>query len=94
MSFVGPRPLPFEIVLSSRYKTIQEVPGYHLRSHVRPGLTGFAQIYVSKDIDHRDKFRYDNLYIKKMSLWLDIKLILLSFWVTFRGRWEHRGKKS
>ena len=93
MSFVGPRPLPLEIVVGTRYKTIQEVPGYNLRSQVRPGLTGIAQIYASKDIDHREKFRYDNIYVKKMSFWLDLKLIFLSFWVTFRGGWERRGKK-
>ncbi|PYV38659.1 MAG: sugar transferase, partial [Acidobacteria bacterium] len=29
----------------------------------------------------------------KQSFWLDMKLIVLSFWITFRGKWEHRGKK-
>lgn len=95
MSFVGPRPLPLRIEdgESLRYRTIDEVPGYHMRSQVRPGLTGLTQIYAPKDIDHRNKFRYDNVYVQNMSLWLDIKLILLSFWVTVRGRWEGRGKK-
>jgi len=95
MSFVGPRPLPLRIEdgESLRYRTIDEVPGYHMRSQVRPGLTGLTQVYAPKDIDHRNKFRYDNVYVRNMSLWLDIKLILLSFWVTVRGRWEGRGKK-
>lgn len=39
------------------------------------------------------KFTYDALYIKKQSFWLDLKLIALSFWITFRGKWEYRGKK-
>ncbi len=92
MSFVGPRPLPYKIEdeESNRYKTIDEVPGYHLRSLVRPGLTGIAQIHAPKNIDRRHKFRYDNLYVKKMSFWLDVKLLFLSLWVTFRGRWERR----
>jgi lipopolysaccharide/colanic/teichoic acid biosynthesis glycosyltransferase len=33
------------------------------------------------------------LYIKRQSLWLDLKLIALSFWITFRGKWEYRGRK-
>jgi lipopolysaccharide/colanic/teichoic acid biosynthesis glycosyltransferase len=95
MSFVGPRPLPYRIEdeESNRYKTIDEVPGYQLRSHVRPGLTGIAQVYAPKDIDRRNKFRYDNLYVKNQCFWLDLKLLCLSLWVTFRGRWERRGKK-
>ena len=95
MSVVGPRPLPFTIEdeESSHYRTIDEVPGYQLRSQVRPGLTGTAQIYAGKNIDHRNKFRYDNLYVRKMSFWLDLKLIFPSLWVTFRVRWEHRGRK-
>lgn len=92
MSFVGPRPLPYRIEdeESKRYKTIDEVPGYQLRSQGRPGLTGIAQVYAPKNIDHRNKFRYDNLYVKRMSFWLDLKLLFLSLWVTFRGRWERK----
>ena len=92
---VGPRPLPYiiEDEESSSYRTLDEVPGYDLRSHVRPGLTGLTQIYAPKNIDRRGKFRYDNLYVRKMSFCLDLKLLLLSFWVTFRGGWEKRGKK-
>ncbi|MCK4756800.1 sugar transferase, partial [candidate division WOR-3 bacterium] len=59
----------------------------------RPGLTGIAQVYAARDITRRHKFKYDLLYIKKMNLFLDIKLILLSFLVTFTGNWEKRGLK-
>lgn len=38
-------------------------------------------------------FTYDALYIKRQSFWLDLKLIALSFWITFRGKWESRGEK-
>lgn len=94
MSFVGPKPLPLKIeVPGSPYVDITQVPGYEIRSRVRPGLTGIAQIYEPKDIDHEAKFRYDNLYVENMNFWLDLKLIFLSFWITFRGKWEHRGKK-
>jgi len=56
-------------------------------------LTGVAQIYAARDIVRRHKFRYDRIYIRRRSFWLDIRLILLSFWITFRGKWEVRGRK-
>jgi lipopolysaccharide/colanic/teichoic acid biosynthesis glycosyltransferase len=72
---------------------LEKIPGYEERHRVRPGLTGLAQIYADRDIPRRCKFKYDLLYIRKQSFWLDLKLIALSFWITFRGKWEHRGKK-
>ena len=95
MSFVGPKPLPYVIEdeEKSRYKYLDEVPGYIVRVQVRPGLTGIAQIYAPKDLSRRNKFRYDNLYVKKMSLPLDLKLIMLSFWVSFRAKWEKQKGK-
>jgi lipopolysaccharide/colanic/teichoic acid biosynthesis glycosyltransferase len=98
MSFVGPKPLPYRVEGRERmrYDNIGQVPGYKKRSQVRPGLTGMAQVYFAKrvSLSYRRRFQYDNLYIDRMSLWLDIKLILLSFWITFRGRWEQRERKS
>jgi len=95
MSFVGPRALPLAIEdeEKSRYRNIREIPGYYLRSQVCPGLTGLAQIYAPKDASRREKFRYDNLYVRNMSFLLDLKLILRSFWITFKGKWESREKK-
>ena len=52
-----------------------------------------AQIYAPRDVIRRQKFRYDRIYIKHQSFWLDVRLILLSFWITFRGTWETRGRK-
>ncbi|NIS71189.1 MAG: sugar transferase, partial [Proteobacteria bacterium] len=72
---------------------IQEIPGYRERQAVTPGLTGLAQVYLPTDAPRRKKFRYDRLYIEKQSFWLDLKLIFLSFWITFRGKWESRGRK-
>jgi lipopolysaccharide/colanic/teichoic acid biosynthesis glycosyltransferase len=60
---------------------------------VRPGLTGVAQIYAPRDVIRRKKFRYDRLYIRRQSIWFDLRLIVLSFWITFLGRWEARGRK-
>lgn len=96
MSFVGPRALrPGEIEVrgDGREERLEDVPGFETRIRVRPGLTGVAQIYADRDIPRRWKFQYDRVYIRKQSFWLDFRLIMLSFWITFRGAWEVRGRK-
>jgi lipopolysaccharide/colanic/teichoic acid biosynthesis glycosyltransferase/glycosyltransferase involved in cell wall biosynthesis len=96
MSFTGPRALrPGEIEAggSGELERLEDVPGFRERSSVRPGLTGIAQIYAPRDIARRWKFRYDLVYVRRQSFWLDVRLILLSFWITFRGRWEARDQK-
>lgn len=96
MSFVGPRALypRVETKMSPEYgKKIEEIPGFYLRSQIRPGLTGLAQIYAHKDATYRNKFRYDNIYVKNMGFCLDLKLILLSFWRTLTQRWGPREKR-
>ena len=96
MSFVGPRPLrPGEADVrgDGRMIRLDEIPGYHERHGVRPGLTGLAQIYAPRDISRTSKFRLDRLYIARAGFWLDVRLILLSFWITARGSWEVRGRK-
>jgi lipopolysaccharide/colanic/teichoic acid biosynthesis glycosyltransferase/glycosyltransferase involved in cell wall biosynthesis len=96
MSFVGPRALrPGEIDVNGQGKLehLEDVPGFRERTAVVPGLTGVAQIYADRDVVRRHKFRYDKLYIRRQSFWLDVRLIALSFWITFRGTWENRGGK-
>ena len=96
MSFVGPRALrpgEIEVLGDGRMEALEEVPGYEHRARVRPGLTGVAQIYAPRDVPRRYKFRYDRLYVERQSLWLDVRLIATSFWITFRGRWETRESK-
>jgi len=89
MSFVGPRAEPFIV----DGQDIRTVPGYAQRITLRPGLTGLLQVYGTRFMTLEEKFKYDNVYLNKMSFWLDLKLIFLSFWVTFRGKWEYTGKK-
>jgi lipopolysaccharide/colanic/teichoic acid biosynthesis glycosyltransferase len=96
MSFVGPRALrpgEIETLGDGRFEALEDVPGYEDRCRVRPGLTGVAQVYAPRDITRRNKFRYDRLYVSRQSFWLDVRLILVSFWITFRGRWETREQK-
>ena len=96
MSMVGPRALrPEEIDIDSagRPVPLQAIPGFTARSAIPPGLTGIAQIYARRDVSRRQKFRFDRLYIRRQSMLLDLRLILLSFWITARGTWEAREKK-
>ena len=96
MSFVGPRSLAVgEIVEDGQGHVVQyeDVPGFLERMRVRPGLTGLATIYIPKDVTPRHKFRYDLSYIRNQSFCFDLRLIALSFWISFRGKWETRGKK-
>ena len=96
MSFVGPRALrPGEIETGAdgRLTRLEEVPGFEHRIKVRPGLTGLAQVYAPRDVPRRQKFRYDRLYVNRRSWCLDLRLILLSFWISVLGTWEVRGRK-
>jgi lipopolysaccharide/colanic/teichoic acid biosynthesis glycosyltransferase len=96
MSFVGPRALrPEEIDADSASAPIPltAIPGFWQRCTVPPGLTGIAQIYAPRDLSRRQKFRFDLIYVRRRSFVLDLRLILLSFWITLRGTWEHREKK-
>jgi lipopolysaccharide/colanic/teichoic acid biosynthesis glycosyltransferase len=93
MSFVGPRPLrPGEADLGSdgQVLALDLIPGYEERHRVRPGLTGLAQVYAPRDVRRAAKFRLDRLYLRNAGLCLDVKLILISFYITGRGQWEQR----
>ena len=96
MSFVGPRPLrPGEVEVrgDGQLIALAQIPGYQERHSVRPGLTGLTQVYAPRDISRTSKFRLDRLYLRRASFWLDLRLILLSFWITGRGAWEARDRK-
>ena len=96
MSFVGPRALrPGEIEAGAdgQLVALEDVPGFEYRIRVRPGLTGLAQVYARRDLPRRQKFRYDRLYVETRSWTGDLRLILLSFWISLLGRWEVRGRK-
>ena len=96
MSFVGPRALAVgEIIFdeAGKQQEYQQVRGFFERLAVRPGLTSLATIFIAKDAPAQRKFRYDLLYIRRQSLRLDLGLIALSFWISFRGKWETRQRK-
>ena len=96
MSFVGPRALrPGEIEQGRNgvLERLEDVPGFATRVTVRPGLTGVAQVYARRDVPRRHKFRYDRIYVQRRSWWLDVRLILISFWISVHGTWEARDRK-
>ena len=85
MSFVGPRALAEQ----EHNHLLQQLPGFNRRLVLRPGLTGLAQVYTNRD-DSESKLAYDLEYASRMSMWLDVKLLFLSLWVTLRARWERQ----
>jgi lipopolysaccharide/colanic/teichoic acid biosynthesis glycosyltransferase len=96
MSVVGPRPLrpgESDTTADGRPLPLSSIRGYEARHRVRPGLTGLAQVYAARDLPRPGKFRYDLLYQRRATFCLDLRLIFVSFWITFRGRWEDRGPK-
>lgn len=79
MSFVGPRPERVEHV----EKYTAELPEFKYRLAVKGGLTGYAQIYGKYNTSAYDKLRLDLMYIENQSLFLDVKLCLLTIRTMF-----------
>lgn len=71
MSLVGPRPLLME------YLPLY-TPAQYRRHEVRPGITGWAQINGRNALSWEEKFALDVWYVDNRSLWLDLKIILLT----------------
>tara|TARA_X000001036_G_scaffold401114_1_gene405961 strand:- start:2194 stop:2808 length:615 start_codon:yes stop_codon:yes gene_type:complete len=84
MSFVGPRAERPEL----HNKFIKNLPEFDKRLEVTPGLSGLAQISGSYDLEPSEKIKYDLEYIKKVSLFFDIKIILLSVFNSILARWD------
>ena len=74
MSIVGPRPERVEHVQAYS----QEIPEFNYRLKVKGGLTGYAQIYGKYNTSAYDKLRLDLMYIENYSIFLDIKLIIMT----------------
>ncbi|MGB0910707.1 MAG: TIGR03013 family XrtA/PEP-CTERM system glycosyltransferase [Nitrospirales bacterium] len=84
MSLVGPRPERPHFV--EELQTL--IPFYDLRHTVRPGITGWAQTcfqYAASLEDSHMKLQYDLYYVKNLSLWLDIRILLRTFHVVLLG---------
>jgi exopolysaccharide biosynthesis polyprenyl glycosylphosphotransferase len=85
MSFVGPRPERPEFV----WKLQRQIPYYTERFSVKPGLTGWAQVryhYASSVEDAIEKLQYDLYYVKNLSPFLDLLILLGTIQVVLFGR--------
>ena len=94
MSLVGPRPERYEFY----EKYTGELPEFRLRSRMRGGLTGYAQVYGKYNTSPRDKLALDLIYIENWSLLLDLKILLLTIQVCLKkesteGFDENRAKE-
>lgn len=75
MSLIGPRPEQPEFVEEFKLS----IPFYHYRHIVKPGITGWAQViqgYTDSTDTTKHKLAYDFYYIKHLSFWLDMNIIL------------------
>jgi putative colanic acid biosynthesis UDP-glucose lipid carrier transferase len=87
MSIVGPR--PHAISHNEHYRKL--INGYMLRHKVKPGITGWAQVNGFRgETDTLDKMKsridYDLYYINHWSIWLDLKIILMTIVNGFTGK--------
>jgi len=84
MSIVGPRPERAVFV----EKLSHEIPEYEKRLNVKPGITGLAQCWHKYDEtiqDVKKKVKFDLLYIRKMCLWVDVRILLRTVVVVLTG---------
>ena len=80
MTFIGPRPERPEIIM----QYMENMPEFIFRTKVKAGLAGYAQVYGKYNTTPYDKLKLDLFYIENYSIWLDIKLMLLTLKILFR----------
>ena len=86
MSFVGPRPLlPEYLPLYTKEQ--------NRRHHVRPGITGWAQINGRNTISWQEKFKFDVYYVEHQNFLLDIKILFLTVGKVFLPRDVNAGER-
>ena len=85
MNLIGPRPHP----VSNHSTFMEHIAYYGLRSTVRPGVTGWAQVrygYANNLDEETEKMRYDLYYIKNRSLWLDLRIMFATVGIVLFGQ--------
>lgn len=94
MNLVGPRPHPasniamLALVARNTPESGVSIPYYELRSSVRPGITGWAQVryrYANNLQEEIEKLHFDLYYLKHYSLRLDLRILLETIWVVMGG---------
>jgi lipopolysaccharide/colanic/teichoic acid biosynthesis glycosyltransferase len=93
MSFCGPRPERPEIYA----KLEEEIPIFSLRTIVRPGITGWAQVFAGYAASVEEsllKMEYDLYYIQHMSPRLDLVILIQTIWVAIFGDAQVKNKEK
>lgn len=90
MSIVGPR--PHAVDHDQFYR--QQIDAYMLRHHVKPGITGWAQINgwrgeTGEILKMEMRIKHDLYYINNWSLWFDLRIILMTVFMMFLGKNAH-----
>jgi Undecaprenyl-phosphate glucose phosphotransferase len=93
MSLVGPRPMPVQMRVEDQLNH-QIVSEYAQRHHIKPGVTGWAQVNghlgrVSTAAALRARVQHDLYYIENWSLWFDLRIMLRTLTVVLRGSNEY-----
>ncbi len=78
MTLVGPRPSSYGAHTYDLWHTA--------RFELKPGITGLAQVCGRSELLLDEKLRYDIAYLRNMSLWLDVRILLRTIAVVFNGR--------
>ncbi|MEO5647722.1 MAG: sugar transferase, partial [Chitinophagaceae bacterium] len=86
MSVVGPR--PHMLKHTQDYSRI--LNQYMIRHFVKPGVTGWAQVHgyrgeIKEEKQLRKRIEYDIWYLENWSLWLDMRIVFLTVYTTFKG---------
>src|SRR5690606_30964826 len=84
MSIVGPR--PEQVAFARQFE--KEIPFYQWRHRVKPGITGWAQVqqgYAAGVEDTIEKLEYDLYYVKHLSFWLDVFIMLRTVRIILTG---------
>jgi lipopolysaccharide/colanic/teichoic acid biosynthesis glycosyltransferase len=82
MSLIGPRPERPEYVEVFR----NDHDRYAARHRVKSGITGWAQVHgLRGQTSLADRIEWDNFYIENWSLWLDVKILIMTVAAVFRG---------
>ncbi|MCI6626827.1 MAG: sugar transferase [Tenericutes bacterium] len=76
MSIVGPRPFIVGDCLPSMYN--------EKRHSVRPGITGLAQVNGRITLTHKEKLKYDDIYVNNVSFIMDLKIVLKTIKYVFK----------
>lgn len=85
MSFVGPRPEREHFILQLE----ETIPYFRERLTVKPGVTGWAQVsygYGANEQDAKEKLNYDLFYIKNMSIFMDLMILLRTVKIVLFGK--------